>query len=83
MSFAMRLGAACRRYRSDSGYRANHSAEIDLEGPTVSLRGIDNRSYYWVREDGDYHNWTGAEYAQLDTARRGGVGAPVVAFSGG
>ncbi len=27
----------------------NHSAEIDLEGPTVSLRGIDNRSYYWVR----------------------------------
>lgn len=37
----------------------NHSAEIDLEGPTVSLRGIDNRSYYWVREDGDYHNWTG------------------------
>lgn len=37
----------------------NHSAEIDLEGPTVSLRGIDNSSYYWIREDGDYHNWTG------------------------
>jgi glycogen operon protein len=37
----------------------NHSAEIDLEGPTFSLRGIDNRSYYWIREDGDYHNWTG------------------------
>ncbi len=37
----------------------NHSAEIDLEGPTLSLRGIDNRSYYWIREDGDYHNWTG------------------------
>ncbi len=37
----------------------NHSAEIDLEGPTVSLRGIDNRSYYWIRDDGDYHNWTG------------------------
>ena len=37
----------------------NHSAEIDLEGPLFSLRGIDNRSYYWVREDGDYHNWTG------------------------
>ncbi|HKS34881.1 MAG TPA: glycogen debranching protein GlgX [Enterobacteriaceae bacterium] len=37
----------------------NHSAEIDLDGPTVSLRGIDNRSYYWIREDGDYHNWTG------------------------
>jgi glycogen operon protein len=37
----------------------NHSAELDREGPTFSLRGIDNRSYYWIREDGDYHNWTG------------------------
>ena len=37
----------------------NHSAEIDLEGPTFSLRGIDNRNYYWIREDGDYYNWTG------------------------
>ena len=37
----------------------NHSAETDLAGPTFSQRGIDNRSYYWIREDGDYHNWTG------------------------
>ena len=37
----------------------NHSAELDLDGPTISLRGIDNRSYYWLSEDGDYHNWTG------------------------
>ncbi len=37
----------------------NHSAELDLEGPTFSLRGIDNPSYYWLRDDGDYHNWTG------------------------
>jgi glycogen operon protein len=37
----------------------NHSAEIDLEGPTFSLRGLDNRNYYWIREDGDYYNWTG------------------------
>jgi len=37
----------------------NHSAELDLEGPTFSLRGIDNRSYYWIQDDGDYHNWTG------------------------
>ncbi|WLI77981.1 glycogen debranching protein GlgX [Kosakonia sp. H02] len=37
----------------------NHSAETDLDGPTFSLRGIDNRSYYWIRDDGDYHNWTG------------------------
>lgn len=37
----------------------NHSAELDLDGPMFSLRGIDNRSYYWIKEDGDYHNWTG------------------------
>ncbi len=37
----------------------NHSAELDLDGPLFSLRGIDNRNYYWIREDGDYHNWTG------------------------
>ena len=37
----------------------NHSAELDRDGPLISLRGIDNRSYYWIREDGDYHNWTG------------------------
>ncbi|WP_110877087.1 glycogen debranching protein GlgX [Franconibacter helveticus] len=37
----------------------NHSAELDLDGPTFSLRGIDNRSYYWLQENGDYQNWTG------------------------
>ncbi len=37
----------------------NHSAESDLDGPTLSMRGIDNRSYYWIRDDGDYFNWTG------------------------
>lgn len=37
----------------------NHSAELDLEGPTLSLRGIDNASYYWLNQQGDYQNWTG------------------------
>ncbi len=37
----------------------NHTAELDLTGPTLSLRGIDNRSYYWLNEQGDYQNWTG------------------------
>ncbi|MEC5319149.1 glycogen debranching protein GlgX [Brenneria populi subsp. brevivirga] len=37
----------------------NHSAELDAAGPTLSLRGIDNRSYYWLNERGEYHNWTG------------------------
>ena len=37
----------------------NHSAELDKEGPTFSFRGIDNRSYYWLMDNGDYQNWTG------------------------
>lgn len=37
----------------------NHSAELDVEGPTLSLRGIDNQSYYWLTDQGEYHNWTG------------------------
>ncbi len=61
----------------------NHSAEIDLEGPTVSLRGIDNRSYYWIRDDGDYHNWTGCgNTLNLSHPRRGGVCPAVPALLG-
>ncbi|WP_409158695.1 glycogen debranching protein GlgX [Pectobacterium sp. B2J-2] len=37
----------------------NHSAELDVEGPTLCQRGIDNRNYYWLNENGEYHNWTG------------------------
>lgn len=37
----------------------NYSAELDFDGSLFSLRGIDNRSYYWIREDGDYYNWIG------------------------
>jgi glycogen operon protein len=37
----------------------NHSAELDRDGPTLSLSGIDNRSYYWLMDNGDYQNWTG------------------------
>ncbi|WP_395489987.1 glycogen debranching protein GlgX [Cedecea davisae] len=37
----------------------NHSAELDKDGPTLSLSGIDNRSYYWLMDNGDYQNWTG------------------------
>lgn len=37
----------------------NHSAELDVEGPTLCQRGIDNRSYYWLGENGEYQNWTG------------------------
>lgn len=37
----------------------NHSAELDAYGPTLSFRGIDNLSYYWLTADGDYENVTG------------------------
>ncbi|WP_447886472.1 glycogen debranching protein GlgX [Serratia fonticola] len=37
----------------------NHSAELDVDGPTLSLRGIDNPSYYWLTPEGSYDNLTG------------------------
>ena len=37
----------------------NHSAELDIDGPTLSLRGIDNPGYYWLTPDGGYVNDTG------------------------
>ncbi|WP_369789477.1 glycogen debranching protein GlgX [Rouxiella sp. WC2420] len=37
----------------------NHSAELDVGGPTVSLRGLDNRAWYWLNEDGSDNNLTG------------------------
>ena len=36
----------------------NHSAELEEIGPTLSLRGVDNASYYWLGDNGEYH-WTG------------------------
>lgn len=37
----------------------NHTAELDVTGPTLSLRGIDNSTYYWLNDAGGYENWTG------------------------
>ncbi len=37
----------------------NHSAELDMDGPMLSLRGIDNPNYYWLTPDGGYVNDTG------------------------
>ncbi len=43
----------------------NHSAELEEIGPTLSLRGVDNASYYWLGDNGEYHNWTGCgKYAE-------------------
>ena len=30
----------------------NHTAESDAEGPTLSLRGLDNAAYYRLEPDG-------------------------------
>ena len=37
----------------------NHSADGDELGPTLSLRGIDNESYYRLEPGGRYVNYTG------------------------
>lgn len=37
----------------------NHSAELDMDGPTLSQRGIDNPGYYWLTPGGGYVNDTG------------------------
>lgn len=37
----------------------NHTAEGDERGPTISFRGIDNRTYYLLTPDGGYVNYSG------------------------
>jgi glycogen operon protein len=37
----------------------NHTAEGDHRGPTISFRGIDNRTYYMLTPDGHYFNFSG------------------------
>lgn len=37
----------------------NHTAELEETGPTLSKRGVDNKSYYWLSDEGEYQNWTG------------------------
>ena len=37
----------------------NHTAEQDEKGPTINYRGIDNRTYYHLGENGEYLNYSG------------------------
>jgi isoamylase len=37
----------------------NHTAEGDDRGPTISFRGIDNKTYYMLTPDGHYYNFSG------------------------
>lgn len=37
----------------------NHTAEGGEDGRTISFRGIDNKTYYMLRPDGGYYNFSG------------------------
>jgi isoamylase len=37
----------------------NHTAEGNEHGPTISLRGIDNKTYYMLTSEGYYFNFSG------------------------
>lgn len=37
----------------------NHTAEGDEHGPTISFRGLDNKTYYMLTPDGHYLNFSG------------------------
>ncbi|MBF1230955.1 MAG: glycogen debranching protein GlgX, partial [Haemophilus parainfluenzae] len=37
----------------------NHTAESEKSFPTFCQSGIDDKTYYWQNEHGDYLNWTG------------------------
>ncbi len=37
----------------------NHTGEGNEKGPTISLRGIDNATYYMLTKDGRYENYSG------------------------
>ena len=37
----------------------NHTAEGNEKGPSISYRGIDNRTYYLLTPDGNYYNFSG------------------------
>jgi len=37
----------------------NHTAEGDERGPYISFRGIDNKTYYLLKPDGSYFNFSG------------------------
>lgn len=55
----------------------NHTAELDVFGPTLCQRGIDNASYYWLTEEGEYDNMTGCGNAlRLSHIRAAYAGQP-------
>lgn len=37
----------------------NHTGEGNEKGPTISFRGLDNKTYYMLKPDGSYQNFSG------------------------
>lgn len=37
----------------------NHTAELGADGPTISFKGLDNRTWYMLSPDGSYFNFSG------------------------
>ncbi len=37
----------------------NHTSEIGGDGPIISYRGLDNKTYYMLKPDGSYFNFSG------------------------
>ena len=37
----------------------NHTGEGEEDGPTISFRGLDNKTYYMLQPDGRYQNFSG------------------------
>jgi isoamylase len=37
----------------------NHTAEGNEQGPTISFRGLDNKTYYMLAPHGEYYNFSG------------------------
>jgi len=37
----------------------NHTAEGNEQGPTISFRGLDNKTYYMLTSRGEYYNFSG------------------------
>src|SRR5208283_2338699 len=37
----------------------NHTAEGNEQGPTISFRGLDNKTYYMLTPHGEYYNFSG------------------------
>ncbi len=61
----------------------NHTAEGDEDGPVISFRGLDNKTYYMLRPDGSYQNFQRLrQHAQLQQSRSSAGWSSIVCATG-